>query len=187
MCDGVGVGVIGVQPSTEAFPVRRVVGLEGVPGGLWRFLPHARKLPPPEPGTVRVLGVRGSFVAEDARSGFPRGLVMAAHSVSFVDIAARTLELVVELPAAPGHEPFKATLGFRCRVRDPAAVAGAHMTDLFPELEGYLAGLRWLRRFAERSTVDDHALVQRYAIDHISLHPPVIRDVRVDLAYLHIG
>jgi hypothetical protein len=183
----VGVGVIRVQPSTEAFPVRRVVGLEEVPGGLWRFMPRARVLPPPEPGTVRVLAVRGSFVAEDGWSGFPRGLVMAAHSVSFVDIAARTLELVVELPPTQGREPFKATIGFRCRVRNPAGVAEAHMTDLFPELEGYLAGLRRLRWFAERSTVEDHALVQRYAIDHINLHPPAIRDIRVDLAYLHIG
>jgi hypothetical protein len=179
----VGVGVIRLQPSTEAFPVRRVVGLEGAPGGLWRFMPRARVLPPPEPGTVRVLGVRGSFVAEDGRYGFPRGLVMAAHSVSFVDIAARTLELVVELPPAR----FKATLGFRCRVRNPAGVAEAHVTDLFPELEGYLGGLRRLRWFAEQSTVDNHALVQRYAIDHINLHPPVIPDIRVDLAYLHIG
>ena len=167
--------------------MRRVVGLEEVPGGLWRYLSRARVLPAPEPGTVRVLGVRGSFVAEDGRSGFPRDLVMAAHSVSFVDIAARTLELVVELPSAQAHEPVKATLGFRCRVRSPAGVAEAHMTDLFPELEGYLAGLRRLRWFAGQSTVEDRALVQRYAIDHINLHPPVIRDIRVDLAYLHIG
>jgi hypothetical protein len=170
----------------DAFPVHRVVRLEDVPGGLWRYMPQARVLPPAEPGSVRVLGVNGSFHAEDEHHGFPRQLVMAAHSVSFVDIAARTLELEVGLPPSAQEEAFRATLGFRCRVRNSEAVAKAHLTDLFPELEGYLASLRWIRWFAGCSTTEGYALAQRYAIDHINLRPPVIRGVRVDLAYLRI-
>jgi hypothetical protein len=147
----------------------------------------SRDMPDREPGMVRVLGVNGAFFAEDGRYGFPRDLVAAAHSVTYVDIAARTLEVILDLHTLPTDQPLRVQLGFRCRVRDPAAVAKAHITDVFPELEAYLAGLRWLRWFAGCSPREGFALAQRRAIDQVNLRPPTIRGLQARLAYLRIS
>jgi hypothetical protein len=168
----------------DPFPVRRVVTLGNRPDGWWRWL-LARQLPDHEPGTVRVLAVHGTFYAEAGRHGFPRSLIQNAHAVTYVDTAPRTLEVTVSLRTPPGEPQIKARLGFVCQVRDPVRVARAYLTNLFPTLEGYLAGLRWMRWFSDCSPDEGYTIVQRRAIAQINSRPPRIRGVDTKLAYLH--
>lgn len=163
----------------EAFPVRRVI----TPGDFndldaW-MRTRAESTLDRESGTIRVLAVNGAFHHE-GREGFSRSLYAAAHAVSFVDISARSLELVLDIGAA---QP--ARFGFVCRTRDPAYAARVHLTNLFPELERYVAQL-WGRRLGYRTYAVGPAELQSMIFEYCTMRPPNIRGIRARLAYLDL-
>lgn len=167
----------------DAFPVRRVITpADFTDAGAW-MKNRTEHSPDHESGTVRVLAVRGEFHVE-GRDGFPRALFAEAHAVFFVDVSVRTLELRLPLgePATAGR---KAGFGFACRTRDPAYAARVHLTNLFPELERYVA-LLWGRRFGYRTYRIGHAELQNMIFEYCAIRPPNIRGIRARLAYLDL-
>ena len=162
----------------EAFPVRRVITpADFADSDAWMDTRTAHSSER-ESGTIRVLSVHAEFYLE-GRDGFPRGLYAAAHAVSFVDISARSLELLLDI----GNK--QARFGFVCRTRDPAYAARIHQTNLFPELERYVAQL-WGRRFGYRTYHVGPAELQSMIFEYCAIRPPNIRGIRARLAYLDL-
>jgi len=167
----------------DAFPVRRVITpADFADTDAWMRTRKA-STPDQESGTVRVLAVRGDFYLE-SRDGFTRGLYAQAQAVSFVDVSIRTLELAVDL-GEPGSA-IRARFGFACRAHDPVYAARVHLTNLFPELERYVALLLG-RRFGYRRHPVGHAELQSMIFEYGAIRPPSIRGVRARLTYLDLS
>jgi len=135
--------------------------------------------PDHDSGTVRVLAAHGDYYLE-GRGGFPRGRYAGAQAVSFVDISVRSLELTFDL-----GEPGRARFRFACRIQDPVYAARVHLTNLFPELERYVALLLG-RRFGYRPHRVGAAELQTMIFEYSSIRPPTIRGVRARLTYLDV-
>ncbi|MET7396427.1 hypothetical protein ABZS66_23400 [Dactylosporangium sp. NPDC005572] len=167
----------------DAFPVRRVVTPADFPDpGAWMRTRKAHS-PDRDSGTVRVLAVHGDFHVE-GRDGFPRDLYAQAHAVSFVDVSLRSLELALDL-GEPGPAGRVARFGFACRTRDAAYAARAHITDISPELERYVA-LLWSRRIGYRTYHIGYTELQHMIFEYCEIRPPSIRGMRARLAYLDL-
>jgi len=162
----------------EAFPVRRVLTPADFADAEAWMETRTAVSPDRESGTIRVLAVHGDFHVE-GRDGFPRALYATAHAVSFVDMSARTLELVLDIGEG------QARFGFDCLTRDPAYAARANLTSLFPELERYVAQL-WGRRIGYRTYDVGHAELQNMIFEYCAIRPPGIRGIRARLAYLDL-
>lgn len=171
----------------EPFPVRQSIVFGELPpaSGWSRLVPPQRPVPAAEPGTVRVLRINGAYLVEPA-GGFTRAQAVAADSVTFVDIAPRTLEISTDLDPPAGNRCCQVLVGFQCRVRDVELVVKAHVTNLFPELDGYLHRIQWYRWFAGASSAQDFALAQKRTVDQINLRPPAIRGLRTELAFVQL-
>lgn len=97
-------------------------------------------VPLARPGCGYVFKARGEYVAYDDRHlNFADEIVVAATSVSFVDVRARQLPVDIRIPSAVPDEEFLVRSIFRCRVTDPAAVARHRLTDLDVVLASHLA------------------------------------------------
>jgi hypothetical protein len=165
----------------DAFPVRRVITPADFGDRSAWLATRKGSAPDHDSGTVRVLTVHGEFHLE-GRGGFPRGLYAQAQAVSFVDVSIRSLELAFDL----GETSRRARFGFACRTNDPVYAARVHLTNLFPELERYVALLLG-RRFGYRSHQVGPAELQNMIFEYGSMRPPTIRGVRARLTYLDLA
>ncbi|MEV4513617.1 hypothetical protein AB0K00_32195 [Dactylosporangium sp. NPDC049525] len=170
--------------SVDAFPVRRVIMRANFADA--RQWKQTRKVPSHdhESDTVRVLAVHGEFHVEGP-GGFPRNLYARAHSVSFVDVSVRCLELALDL-GEQGPTARQARFGFACRTLDSLHAARTHQTNLFPELERYIS-LVWNRRIGYRTYPIGLTELQHMIFEYCEIRPPSIRGIRARLAYLDLA
>ncbi|WP_433612564.1 hypothetical protein ACQP2P_01680 [Dactylosporangium sp. CA-139114] len=167
----------------DSFPVRRVITPADFADAKAWMQTRRAGAPDHDSGTVRVLAVQGEFYVEN-RGGFSRRMYADANAVSFVDVAVRSLELSFDL-GEPGSAPRRARFGFACRVHDPAYAARVHLTNLFPDLERYVAPLLG-RRFGYRNHRVGLAELQSMIVEYCAIRPPTIRGVRARLAFVDL-
>lgn len=97
-------------------------------------------VPLARPGCGYVFKAHGEYVAYDDRHlSFTDAIVVAATSVSLVDVRSRNLPVDITIPSAVPDEEFLVRSIFRCRVTDPAMVARHGLTDLDVVLASHLA------------------------------------------------
>ncbi len=177
----------------RSFPVLHERSLPSVP----RSWPGFRRreesdLPRRPAGTLRVFEFDGRHVVEAGRPMNPRDpYLVNASRVVLVDMRPRTLNIEVDLKPPPGSASCVLRVAFRCRVVDPARVAGLRMTNVFPDLDAWLGQnqrLRWLAAARHLDRVDEaYLLIDQRIHAQFRTCPPKLPGMQVRLVSVRVG
>jgi hypothetical protein len=149
-------------------------------------------LPRRPAGTLRVFESDGYHVVEADGPLRPRDPhVVKASSVALVDMRPRTLNVEIDLKPPSGASNCVLKVGFRCRVTDPVLVAKMRMTNLFPELDAWLAQnqrLRWLAAERNLDRIDEaYLLINQRIHAQFRTNPPEVPGVAVRLVSVRVA
>jgi hypothetical protein len=149
-------------------------------------------LPRRPPGTLRVFESRGYHVIEAEGPLRPRDPhLVNASSVALVDMRPRTLNIEIDLKPPRGATSCVLKVGFRCRVTDPIVVTRMRMTNLFPELDSWLAQsqrLRWLAAERNLDRIDEaYLLINQRIHAQFRTNPPEVPGMQVRLVSVRVA
>lgn len=150
------------------------------------------ELPPQEPGTVLVFEGNGRYEAFRERRHLTGAeeAVVAAVSISVVDMREREVTTTLAIPSNSPADDFTIEAVFRAKVTRPEVVAAAGLTDMAATLRSYLSQDQDLLALGLHCSVEEineiRGAVRRRVMAYCKVVPPRIEGMDVSLCEVHV-